>query len=203
MTNMQLAYTEFLEGQRHHIAEEEIESRKADETARHNVVSEKLTEAQMNLERYLRELDAQVKREGYANALTLQRMKGELDIALQNARNTVEYKKLRQAKEQFDQNYQLALRTQKNAEKLTESQIARNNADAYGSIRGIAAQFVKPAATTARSWYAANKSAVDKALRQGTYQNFVDAYNAWIAGKNTIGGKSSGSIKTTYTYAER
>jgi hypothetical protein len=199
---MQLAYTEYLEGKRHHEVEEATEQRKVDETTRHNVVSEKLSEAQMNLEKYRAELDAQVKREGYANALTLQKLKGELEVALQNAKNTLEYKKLKQAKEQFDKNYKLAIHTQKTVDQKTDSEIAKNNATAYGSIKGVVAQFIEPASTSAKSWYAANRAAVNKALKQGTYQNFVEAYNAWLAGKNTIGGKSV-TNRTTYTSVNR
>lgn len=197
MTNLQLGYTEYLESKRHNEAEEALTAEKNAETIRHNWVTEEISTAQQELERYKADLDAELKREGFMKDITLQKMKQQLELILQQAKNTVEYAKLKQAKEQFDKNYQLALRAQKNQDKKTESEIAVNNTKIYGSIKGVVSQFVAPMTVTAKSWLKdpSNRAALVKAGAEPSVVNVTQFLQNALAVKNGTQPKSADEIK--------
>lgn len=197
MTNLQLGYTEYLESKRHNEAEEALSAQKNAETIRHDWVTEEISMAQQELERYKADLDAELKREGYLKDVTLQKMKQQLELILNQAKYTLEYAKLKQAKEQFDKNYQLALRAQRNQDKKTESEIAVNNTKIYGSIKGVVSQFVAPMTVTAKSWLKdpGNRAALVKAGGQPAIVNATQFLENALAVKDGRPPASAAEIK--------
>lgn len=86
MTNMQLAYSDYLERNRHNVATEQLTASDIQEKVRHDIVTENLTQKQQEVQRYLGELDAQVKREQIASNAELKRLEMDMNRAIADAK---------------------------------------------------------------------------------------------------------------------
>lgn len=166
MTNMQLAYSEFLENARHNRVAEDTSRMDVVEKQRHNIQSESLTQAQQQLDRYLGELSNAAKMHQIATDKEIKQLEINTNRVLKEFQNNLSYDEFKNVQQktwaEIAKLKSEAKKNEKAAEKydqLTDAQIAdyeakaaASNAKAYGTIEGILANAGgKEAATGIRS----------------------------------------------------
>lgn len=97
MTNMQLAYSDYLERNRHNVATEQLTASEIQEKIRHNIETENLTRSQQEVQRYLGELDAKVKREQIATNAELKRLEMDMNRAIADAKQNLSEREFAQS----------------------------------------------------------------------------------------------------------
>lgn len=153
MTNMQLAYSEFLENARHNRVAEDTSRMDVIEKQRHNAASEQLTTAQQALDKYLGELNNAAQLKKVATEADINKLKILTDKALREVQNQIswaewqtannkvnaEIAKLRAEarKNTVDANTMPEMRQAQN--EANQAKAAAYNAKAYGTIEGIIA----------------------------------------------------------------
>lgn len=99
MTNMQLAYTEYLENARHNRAQEETNFADVAEKVRSHKVSEELTRADQDLRRYINDTSLLTSKQ-------LQQMKSATDLRLQEMRNEISSQEIALKKQEINNAWQ-------------------------------------------------------------------------------------------------
>lgn len=99
MTNMQLAYTEYLENARHNRAQEQLTSSDISEKVRHNIKSEELSEAEQQLKKYMND-------SSLLNAKEVAAMNANARIAVQELKNQISEKQIAQKQQEINNAYE-------------------------------------------------------------------------------------------------
>jgi hypothetical protein len=86
---MQLAYSKYLEDRRHNLVAEDVARGELAEKVRHNYATEDLTARQQSLDKYISELNAQVKREEIITRAQVDRLRIETDRAIADAKQNL------------------------------------------------------------------------------------------------------------------
>lgn len=151
MTNMQLAFSEYLENARHHKVEEETSRRDVDEKIRHDKMSEQLTANQTAVQKYLGELQNETKRQEILTNAELQKLKISTDKAIAEAKQYLserEYdnlvRKTNAEIEKLSANTAESVASAARIEKMTDAEYKRALAQAnnlnsrtYGKLSGL------------------------------------------------------------------
>lgn len=153
MTNMQLAYTEYLEDKRHHQAEEANTARDITEKSKHNRATEQLSQSQQALDKYIAELNNATKRGEIATRAEVDKLRIMTDKAIRDKQNELSAKQydvlvkktdaeIANLYAQADRNAAEAsvVKDKSKAEvKLNNAKAAAENAKAFGTVRGLIA----------------------------------------------------------------
>lgn len=151
MTNMQLAFSQYLEDARHNRVAEETSRRDVDEKVRHNLESENLTANQTAVQKYLGELQNSTKQQEILTNAEVQKLKIATDKAIADAKQNLSEREYKTAVKKADAeiaklqaNTAESVQATQRSKQLTPAEEEKlraeanyRNAKALGSISGI------------------------------------------------------------------